>query len=61
METGEREFLHDHLLASQQRVADELASPQGNGGVGHFGGVVVMQRGTVWIVFTFNFRAVRLG
>lgn len=35
--TGEG-FLHDHLLAGKQRVADELASPQGNGGVGHFGG-----------------------
>lgn len=31
--------LHDHLLASEQRVADELASPQSNGSVGHFGGV----------------------
>jgi hypothetical protein len=38
-----RERLHDHLLAGKQRVADELASPEGNGGVGHFGGVVVMQ------------------
>lgn len=38
------ECLHDHLLAGKQRVADELASPEGNGGVGHFGGVVVMQR-----------------
>lgn len=27
--------LHDHLLASKQGVADELASPQGNGSVGH--------------------------
>lgn len=38
-----RDCLHDHLLAGKQRVADELASPEGNGGVGHFGGVVVMQ------------------
>lgn len=34
----ERESLHDHLLAGKQRVADELASPQSNGSVGHFGG-----------------------
>lgn len=27
--------LHDHLLTSKQGVADELASPQGNGSVGH--------------------------
>lgn len=26
-------YSHDHLLATQERVADELASPQGNGGV----------------------------
>jgi hypothetical protein len=32
-----RGFLHDHLLAGKQRVADELASPQSNGSVGHFG------------------------
>ena len=25
---------HDHLLAAQQRVADELAGAQGDGGVG---------------------------
>jgi hypothetical protein len=30
-------FLHDHLLAGKQRVADELASPQSDGSVGHFG------------------------
>lgn len=30
-------FLHDHLLAGKQRVADELASPQSDGRVGHFG------------------------
>lgn len=34
----ERESLHDHLLAGKQRVADELASPQSDGSVGHFGG-----------------------
>jgi hypothetical protein len=33
-----RGSLHDHLLAGEQRVADELASPQSNGSVGHFGG-----------------------
>lgn len=33
-----RECLHDHLLAGKQRVADELASPQSNGSVGHVGG-----------------------
>lgn len=27
-------YSHDHLLASQERVADELASSQGNGRVG---------------------------
>lgn len=34
---------HDHLLAAQQRVADELASSQGNGGVavGHGCGSVM--------------------
>lgn len=32
-----RGFLHDHLLAGKQRVADELASPQSDGSVGHFG------------------------
>lgn len=31
-----RGFLHDHLLAGKQRVADELASPQSDGSVGHF-------------------------
>jgi hypothetical protein len=31
----EKGALHDHLLASKKRVADELASPQGNGSVGH--------------------------
>jgi hypothetical protein len=31
----EKGVLHDHLLAGKQRVADELASPQGNGSVGH--------------------------
>lgn len=36
MDRGVR--LQDHLLAGEQRVADELASPQGNGGVGHDGG-----------------------
>lgn len=36
---GEKGVLHDHLLASEQRVANELASPQSNGSVGHFGGV----------------------
>ena len=36
---GERRgSLHDHLLTGKQRVADELASPQSNGSVGHFGG-----------------------
>jgi hypothetical protein len=30
-------FLHDHLLTGKQRVADELASPQSDGSVGHFG------------------------
>lgn len=35
-EKGER--LHDHLLTTEQRVANELASPQSNGSVGHFGG-----------------------
>lgn len=35
---GERKgFLHDHLLTGKQRVADELASPQSNGSVGHCG------------------------
>ena len=28
--------LHDHLSPGKQRVADELARPQGNGSVGHF-------------------------
>lgn len=27
-------YSHDHLLATQERVADELASSQGNGGIG---------------------------
>lgn len=27
--------LHDHLSPGKQRVADELARPQGNGSVGH--------------------------
>lgn len=32
---GEEElYSHDHLLASQKRVADELASSQGDGGLG---------------------------
>lgn len=35
---GKGGSLHDHLLAGKQRVADELASPQSNGSVGHFGG-----------------------
>lgn len=26
-------YSHDHLLASQKRVADELARPQGHGGI----------------------------
>lgn len=26
-------YSHDHLLAAQERVANELASSQGNGGV----------------------------
>lgn len=30
---GEGSNSHDHLLASQQRVADELASSQSNGAV----------------------------
>lgn len=30
--------LHDHLSPGKQRVADELARPQGNGSVGHFDG-----------------------
>jgi hypothetical protein len=34
---GRKGFLHDHLLTGKQRVADELASPQSNGSVGHFG------------------------
>lgn len=29
------ECLHDHLLPAQERVAEELARPQGNGSVGH--------------------------
>lgn len=29
------EDVHDHLLSGEQGVADELASPQGNGSVGH--------------------------
>ena len=40
--------LHDHLLAGKQGVANELASPQGNGSVGHFGGVVVMRGEESW-------------
>jgi hypothetical protein len=28
-----RQYSHDHLLATQKRVADELASSQGNGAV----------------------------
>lgn len=32
---GTRQSLHDHLLAGQKRVADELARPQGNRSVGH--------------------------
>jgi hypothetical protein len=31
----EKGSLHDHLLSGEQGVADELASPQGNGSVGH--------------------------
>lgn len=26
-------YSHDHLLAAQERVANELASSQGNGGI----------------------------
>ena len=34
--TGKEEkSLHDHLSPGKQRVADELACPQGNGSVGH--------------------------
>jgi hypothetical protein len=32
------EYAHDHLLASQQWVADELARAQSNLGVGHYCG-----------------------
>lgn len=31
---GKGLHLHDHLLATQERVADELASSQGDGGLG---------------------------
>lgn len=31
----ESNHLHNHLLSAQERIADELASPQGNGGVSH--------------------------
>lgn len=37
-------YSHDHLLATQERVAEELARPQGNGGlgVGHLRGLVML-------------------
>jgi hypothetical protein len=56
-----RGCLHDHLLASKQRVADELASPEGNGSVGHFGGVVMMQRVECVEVHDFQFSCGLLG
>lgn len=34
---------HDHLLAAQQRVADELASSEGDGGV-------VVRHGDDWVM-----------
>lgn len=34
-ENIESSHLHNHLLSAQERVADELASPQGNGSVSH--------------------------
>jgi hypothetical protein len=53
--------LHDHLLAGKQRVADEFASPDGNGSVGHFGGVVMMQRVECVDVHDFQFSCGLLG
>lgn len=38
-----RSYSHNHLLATQERVADELASSQGNGGV-------VVRHGGLWLV-----------
>lgn len=58
---SKRECLHDHLLAGKQRVADELASPEGNGSVGHFGGVVVMREGERVDVNDFQFSCGVLG
>jgi hypothetical protein len=60
-ESKKRGCLHDHLLAGEQRVADELASPQGNGSVGHFGGVVVMQEEERVDVDDFQFSCGGLG
>lgn len=54
-----RGFLHDHLLAGKQRVADELASPQSDGSVGHFGVCWMEEVSTGSGCRTFNFRAVR--
>jgi hypothetical protein len=58
---GNRAHSHDHLLAAEQRVADELARAQSHGGVGvgHLGGLMAVS----WLLryLTISGREVRIG